>query len=232
MDSARLTYFKGRGRAESTRWMLAAAGVPFETVALETAEEFARLRASGKLLFNQLPLLEIDRLCLTQTPAMTRYLARRSGLYGRDDLDRVRIDMIAGAATDMAEAAITFAFQPTADAGIDRLRPMVAKYAPRFDTILAANGGTWMVGATMTMADVMLAEVLSAYLERWRAAFDAFPALAGLHARVTADPRLVAYLGSSNRWPPPGDSYVIDVARVLQRALPPHMPDRDRFVIA
>ena len=42
---------------------------------------------------------------------------------------------------------------------------------------------------------------------------------------------IAAYLASDARWPIPGDQYVIDVARVLQRALPPHMPEPERFVV-
>ena len=58
MRSAKLTYFRGRGRAETTRWMLAATGTEFENIAIDTPEQLAALRASGKLPFDQMPLLE------------------------------------------------------------------------------------------------------------------------------------------------------------------------------
>ena len=60
MQMARLTYFKGRGRAETTRWMLAATGVAFTNVAVETATELDELRRANVLPFDQMPLLEID----------------------------------------------------------------------------------------------------------------------------------------------------------------------------
>jgi len=53
----RLHYFKGRGRAETTRWMLAINQIEFENVAIETPQDLADLRASGKLPFDQMPLL-------------------------------------------------------------------------------------------------------------------------------------------------------------------------------
>ena len=65
--TVRLTYFAGWGLAEQTRWVLAATGVEWEQVALETHEEFTALRDDGSLLFRQLPLLEIDGLKLTQS---------------------------------------------------------------------------------------------------------------------------------------------------------------------
>jgi glutathione S-transferase len=39
----------------------------------------------GKVLFGQVPLLEIDGLNLVQTGAIVRYLARKYNLYGNND---------------------------------------------------------------------------------------------------------------------------------------------------
>ena len=57
---AQLHYFKGRGCAETTRWMLAINQIAFENVTIETPEALSSLRATGKLPFDQLPLLEIN----------------------------------------------------------------------------------------------------------------------------------------------------------------------------
>jgi len=38
MTTVKSTYFKGRGCAETIRWMLAAAGMAFENVRLKTPE--------------------------------------------------------------------------------------------------------------------------------------------------------------------------------------------------
>ena len=51
-----LHYFNGRGRAETTRWMLAANQVAFENAVIETPAQMAALRASGLLPFDQIPL--------------------------------------------------------------------------------------------------------------------------------------------------------------------------------
>lgn len=71
-----LTYFKGRGRAETTRWMLAVNQIEFKNIVVATPGELAALRLTGKPPFDQMPLLEIDGLCLSQSTAMVRYLAR------------------------------------------------------------------------------------------------------------------------------------------------------------
>jgi hypothetical protein len=83
-----------------------------------------------------------------------------------------------------------------------------------------------------SFADVVLTEALTSYQELVPDIIDATPGLAVLQRRVTAHSGVAGYFASGNRWPVPDDQYVIDVARVLQRALPPHMPDPDCFVVA
>ena len=231
MADVKLHYFRGRGRAETTRWMLAVNRIAFENVALSTPEELAALRASGKLPFDQIPLLEIDGRCLSQSGAMIRYLARKGAFYGDTDEDALWCDMVAGAAADFAETGLQAAFQPTDETAAGNLRRAFAKFGPRFEARLQANGGEHMAGGRLSFADVALAEALTGYLERVPDLLAETPGLAKLQARVTADPGIAAYLASDQRWPMPAAEYVIDVARVLQRPLPPHMPDPERFVI-
>ena len=82
----------------------------------------------------------------------------------------------------------------------------------------------------MSFADIVLAEALTAYLEITPEILNGSPLLAGLVQRVTLLPGVAAYLRSPQRWPVADESYVINVAEVLERALPPHMPDANRFV--
>ena len=89
-----LTYFKGRGRAETTRWMLAINQIQFTNVQVTTPQELASLRLTGKLPFDQMPLLEINGLCLSQSAAMIRYLARLGKFYGDNDQDAVMLSLI------------------------------------------------------------------------------------------------------------------------------------------
>lgn len=232
MTTAKLTYFWGRGRAESTRWMLAATGIDFTNERVETPEALADLRASGKLPFDQIPLLEIDGHCLSQSSAMTRYLARRGGMYGANDTDAMWCDLVAGVVADFAETAMQAAFKPTAEAAVADLQARFAKFGPRFEARIAAQGSGFIAAGSMTFADVLLVEALCSYLEWCPDILDDTPEVAALYQKVTAVPGVAAYLASDLRYPKPGNDYVIGVAKVLQRALPPHMPDADRFVVA
>jgi len=226
-----LHYFKGRGRAETTRWMLAINEITFQNCPLATADDFTALKATGKLLFNQLPLLEIDGKNLTQSTATIRYLARKGNLYGDTADDVLMCDMVAGATADFAEAALQYAFQPTIDDGVELANRSFQKFAFRFEELLSRNGGAYMVGSRLSFADVLLAETLSNYYEISPDYFDTTPLLNGLREHVVSHSGIVAYFASPNRWPMPDDQYVIDVARVLCRALPAHMPNADRFVV-
>ena len=231
MTGAKLTYFRGRGRAETTRWMLAAAGVSFENVVVDTPEQLADLRASGKLPFDQMPLMELDGHCLSQSSAMIRYLARRAGLYGANDTDAMWADLVAGVVADFAEGAMQAAFKPTDEAAIADLEARFAKFGPRFEARLEAQGSGFCASGAMTFADVVLCEALSSYLEWCPNILADTPRLQALYQTVTDVPEIAAYLASHLRYPKPGADYVIGVASVLQRALPPHVPDADRFVV-
>ncbi|MEZ5739081.1 MAG: glutathione S-transferase family protein [Burkholderiaceae bacterium] len=225
-----LHYFAGRGRAETTRWMLAANGIAFTNVAIDTPGALAVLRASGRLPFDQLPLLEIDGLRISQTTALVRYLARRGDLYGDDATDALWCDMIAGVAADLVEPAITAAFMPTPAIALQGLRQRVDKFCPRLEQRLAANGGKFIAARRLTFADIVLGEALSAHVELAPDMLDDYPLLAGLQQAIVRLPGIAAYLNSPQRWPIADEAYVINVAEVLQRALPAHMPDPERFV--
>ena len=228
---AELTYFRGRGRAETTRWMLAANGISFRNQPVDTPEQLAALRVSGKLPFDQMPLLEIDNQYLNQSSAMIRYLARKGGLYGNNDTEAMWCDMVAGVVADFAETALQAPFKPTAAAAISELELRFEKFGPRFEERIIQQGSGFIAAGNLSFADVVLIEALSAYLEWCPDILNATPNLEALYQRVVAQPGIADYLASELRYPKPGDDYVVAVARVLQRALPAHMPDSNRFVV-
>ena len=224
----KLHYFPGRGRAETTRWMLAINHIKFENVPIETPEMLLALRASGKLPFDQMPLLEIEEQNLSQSSAMIRYLARSGEYYGTTEQDAVWCDMIAGAVADFAETSLQAAFQPTKEVAVKALQERFNKFGPRFESRLSRNG--LCAGGKLTFADVLLAEAVNSYLEWIPDILNKTPFLDDLYKKVIATSGISAYLNSPQRYPMSGSNYVIACARVLQRALPSHMPDPNRFV--
>jgi hypothetical protein len=209
--------------------MLAVNRIPFRNVGLSEPKDFDALRASGRPPFNQLPLLEFEGLELSQSSAMIRHLARRGGFYGDEDVERTIIDMVVGAVADFAEPALSAPFQPTPALARANLEAAMRKFGERFEARLA-NGREHIADGRLRFADVVLAESTTHYIEIASDILDKTPWLAAHQERVITHPGIAGYLGSQQRWPLADANYVISVAKVLRRALPPHFPDPDRFV--
>ncbi|XP_044531281.1 glutathione S-transferase A4-like [Gracilinanus agilis] len=112
-EKPRLYYFNGRGRMESIRWLLAAAGVEFEEVILETREQYLKLLEDGYLLFDQVPLVEMDGMKLTQTRAILSYLAAKYNLYGKDLKETALINMYVDGTLDLMMSIALLPFKPS-----------------------------------------------------------------------------------------------------------------------
>ena len=103
----KLTYFNGRGLAETTRIILAVAGQEYEdfryplniidwSVFNMTRVEFDNDKKAGKLWrsMDKLPSLEVDGEVIFQSKSIERYLAHRFNLLGSTPLEAAFIDSI------------------------------------------------------------------------------------------------------------------------------------------
>ena len=230
MKRAKLHYFKGRGRAETTRWMLAINNIDFINISLADYNDFDDLKASGKLPFNQLPLLELDDLKLSQSSAMISFLARRGDLYGKTNEDAVRCDMLVGAVGDFNVPAMQFTFKADKDEASRDLDESLKKFGKHFEFILTQNEGEFLVGQKLSVADIIMAESLTSFIEFCPTCLNNYPLLKQLQEKVVSEHNINKYLNSSNRWRLPDEQYIIDIARVLCRPLPSHMSEPNRFV--
>ena len=127
MPSIKLTYFGIKGRAELSRLILAAAEMPYEDNRV-TNEQWAVLKPSEyqlKLLdgkhtaynltchfssfipatpFGSLPILEYDGEELAQSITVARFLAKKCGLGGRNELESAQADMVVDHAGDALQS--------------------------------------------------------------------------------------------------------------------------------
>uniref|UniRef100_A0A8D2B427 Glutathione S-transferase n=1 Tax=Sciurus vulgaris TaxID=55149 RepID=A0A8D2B427_SCIVU len=216
----KLWYFCGRGRMESIRWLLAAAGVEFEEEFIETREHYEKLKKDGCLLFGQVPLVEIDGMMLTQTRAILSYLAAKYNLYGKDLKERVRIDMYTDGILDLMLMIALAAFQPPGekeekDAAI--VKKAQARYFPVFEKILKDHGEDFLVGNKFSWADVQLLEAILMVEELDAPVLSDFPLLKAFKTRISNIPTIKKFLQpGSQRKPPPDSRYVEVVRTVLQ----------------
>jgi glutathione S-transferase len=210
--------------------MLAINNIDFINISLEDYNDFDDLKASGKLPFNQLPLLELDDLKLSQSSAMISFLARRGDLYGKTNEDAVRCDMLVGAVGDFNVPAMQFTFKADKDEASRDLDESLKKFGKHFEFILTQNEGEFLVGQKLSVADIIMAESLTSFIEFCPTCLNNYPLLKQLQEKVVSEHNINEYLNSSNRWRLPDEQYVIDIARVLCRPLPSHMPEPNRFV--
>ncbi|XP_064912159.1 glutathione S-transferase 3 isoform X2 [Columba livia] len=176
----RLTYFNGRGRMEAIRWLLAAAGVEFEEIFLETKEQYEKLIKDGVLMFQQVPLVEIDGMKMVQTRAILSYIAGKYNLYGNDLKERALIDMYVEGITDLMQTILMFPFSPpeAKEKNLDSIKEKATnRYFPVFEKVLKEHGQDFLVGNKFSWADVQLIEAILAVEEKIPAVLSGFPQL-------------------------------------------------------
>lgn len=227
---AKLYYFHGRGKSQQSRWVLAAAGIPFQNVCLSTAAEIQALRQEKKLTYNQVPMLEIDGMRLTQSMAIVRHAARLGKLEGATPVEQARVDEIVEGISDARNGLIGFPFQRDAMDACRQYLGSVQKYFPIFEELAARNSSQpFAVGNALTVADVLLAELVDNSYEAVYSAADEqqaeqhilkpYPRLSALHSHVLSLPQIQAFKSSPNWFPFPahdvGRKYVQNVQTVL-----------------
>uniref|UniRef100_A0A9L0JNM4 Glutathione S-transferase n=1 Tax=Equus asinus TaxID=9793 RepID=A0A9L0JNM4_EQUAS len=159
----RLHYFNTRGRMESIRWLLAAAGVEFEEKLIQTPEDLEKLKNDGSLMFQQVPMVEIDGMKLVQSRAILNYIAAKHNLYGKDIKERALIDMYIEGVADLIEMIMYLPMTPRdeKDAKITQIKDRtINRYLPAFEKVLKSHGQDYLVGNKLSRADIHLVELL------------------------------------------------------------------------
>ena len=101
MSLMKLYYFNLRARGELIRLIFAASGRPWKDIRFE-ANEWAKYKP--KMVLGQCPVLELeDGTQLPQSMSIARYVARETGLAGRDNLESAKIDAVVDTQRDMNE---------------------------------------------------------------------------------------------------------------------------------
>ncbi|XP_051774118.1 glutathione S-transferase, alpha tandem duplicate 1 isoform X8 [Ctenopharyngodon idella] len=212
-----LHYFNGRGKMESIRWLLAAAGVEFEEVFMTRREHYVKLLDDGALMFQQVPLVEIDGMQLVQSRAIMNYIAGKYNLYGKDLKERALIDMYAEGTSDLVDLIIMSVFAPPENkqkqlSNIEQKAK--ERFLPVFEKGLANSD--FLVGNQLSRADVHLLEATLMLQEIFPTILSTFPKIQAFQGRMKALPRISKFLQpGSARKPPPDEVYVKTVKEVL-----------------
>ncbi|XP_052505090.1 glutathione S-transferase A2 [Budorcas taxicolor] len=216
----KLHYFNGRGRMECIRWLLAAAGVEFEEKFIEQPEDLDKLKNDGSLMFQQVPMVEIDGIKLVQTRAILNYVATKYNLYGKDMKERALIDMYSEGVADLGEMILLLPRCPPdqKDAKIAQIKQSTTnRYLPAFEKGLKSHGQDYLVGNKLSKADIHLVELLYYVEELDPSLLANFPLLKGLKARVSNLPAVKKFLQPGSQRKPPMDEKNLEEAKRIFR---------------
>ncbi|CAM4647399.1 unnamed protein product [Lepidochelys kempii] len=172
----KLYYFNGRGKMELIRWLLAAAGVEFEKEFLEKRKQYEKLLQDGFLLFQQVPLVEIDGMQMVQTRAILSYIAAKYKLYGKD----LKIDMYVEGTTDLMGLILMCHFLSAENKEKQHtviIEKATNRYFPAYEKILKDHGQDFLVGNQFSWADVHLLEAILMVEEKKSSVISEFPQL-------------------------------------------------------
>jgi len=198
MPTYKLTYFDLRARAEVSRLLFAAAGVPYEDIRVERSR-WPDLKASTP--FGQMPVLEVDGVKLCQSKAIARYLAGEFGFAGETALDKARADMIIDCGEDVLKHTITFFHEKDEAKQTELKDKFVKETLPEalrsFEKLLKENkgGDSYFVGDKMTWADIGFADLCSWFTSLGiEIPFGEAPKLKALKERVESEPKIAEWI--------------------------------------
>ncbi|XP_077911367.1 glutathione S-transferase-like [Halichoerus grypus] len=208
----KLHYFNGRGRMESIWWLLAAAGVEFEEL-FETREEFEKLIQGGNLMYEQVPIVEIDGMNLVETRAILRYLAAKYDLYGRNLQEQAWIDMYVEGLKDLSDMIMFFPLSLPGEKKMNLeyiLERATTRFFPVYEKALRDHGQDFLVGDQLSWADIQLLEVILMAEECKPSVLAGFPLL---QARISYIPTIRKFLQPGSQRKPPLDEGSIETMK-------------------
>uniref|UniRef100_A0A8C6IFT7 glutathione transferase n=1 Tax=Mus spicilegus TaxID=10103 RepID=A0A8C6IFT7_MUSSI len=210
-----LHYFNGRGRMESIRWLLAAAGVEFEEELFETHEEFEKLIQGGTLMYEQVPMVEIDGMTWVQTRAILRYVVwKEPGGTTRHGGARLQsqIDMYVEGLRDLSDMIMYFPLSllEEKEMNLEYILHRATRFFPVYEKALRDHGQDFLVGNRLSLTDVQLLEVIL-MAEECKASFlSGFPLL---QVRTSHIPTINSFLQPGSQRKPLLDEQSIGTAK-------------------
>ncbi|KAM3842348.1 glutathione S-transferase P-like, partial [Diretmus argenteus] len=189
-----ITYFATRGRCAPIRLLLVDQGQDWKEVPV-SFENWHKGDLKSTCVFGQLPKFEDGSLVLNQSAAILRHLARNHGVYGKDAREAALIDMMDDGVADLRlKYGLMIYFEY--ETGKDKYIKDLPNHLSKFEAILSKNKGGFLVGDKISFADYSLLEVLLNHLVLSPTCLNAFPNLKSFVEKMSARPKIKAYLES------------------------------------
>jgi len=200
-----LYYWPARGRGEQIRLVLAEAGVTWEEPTFDMSDEaaklayFAKCRELGGNLTTNVPMLEIDGMCLTQSSAVLKYAARKYGIYPQELSAAYFVDNLIAAAEDLRTANYKPMplFGATEEAKVAYTEKVLPNHLENLAQLL--GGASYFAQDAFSVADLTIYDTLDVANRQVPGVLDKYPTLKAFHARVEERPNIATYLSSERR---------------------------------
>ncbi|XP_068127028.1 hematopoietic prostaglandin D synthase [Hyperolius riggenbachi] len=187
MPSYKLTYFDFKGRGEIMRYIFAYTNTPYEDIRIQFSEWPAH---KASFPFGKLPVLEIDGVVYSQSLAISRYLAKQSGLAGKTPLDDLHIDIVIDHLDDLV------ALFPWLTDDNEKRKEYMDKNAPAVLGGLEKSLGNnkFFAGDYVTWADFFWDNCYDMFEHYIPGFANAYPKLLAVRKRVHEIPAIAAWI--------------------------------------
>ncbi|XP_048768782.1 glutathione S-transferase P 1-like [Ostrea edulis] len=184
MAKIQLVYFPVRGRGESIRTLLVDNNVDYEEVDVLPRENWVN-NWKPKMAFGQCPFLKDGDVELVQSNTILRYLARKLDLYGADNKEASRADMINDGTEDLRVAYTKMIYQNYEEGKGPFIEELPGKLT-YFENLM--QNGDYILGSKICFADYNLFDLLDCLVTLSPPCLDNFPKLKAYYGRMMNRP--------------------------------------------
>jgi glutathione S-transferase len=200
----KLFYFEGRGRAEIARLMMVAGGLQWVDIRIPQDEWAGKWKP--KMPYGQLPCMcARGEAQIAQSRAIEHYIAAYAGLNGRDPLEQAKIDQAVEGCTDLLNPWNKINWEIKDEK--EKKTALENFWKNTFTNVVGAlekllcDKAEYFVGNRLTYADICVYNSLFGLLAADKACLKAYPKLAALVERVSANPKIAAWIKARPQTP-------------------------------
>ena len=205
-----LKYFDAKGAAETIRFLMALGGAEYtdERYSLDLTkkppfgEDFRSAQNAGEMASNldRVPVLIVGGTkAIGQSKAIERYVARRVGLMGADDIEAAMIDAITEHVRDLKDKYKAAKKEEDTEKGLatffDKTMP---DFMEKLEKVLGEEVGC-AVGTKISLADVYLSMFITEFFDKKEGAAASIsncPKISASVAAVATHPAIVAWIAT------------------------------------
>ncbi|CAJ0605928.1 unnamed protein product [Cylicocyclus nassatus] len=198
MVQYKLTYFEARGAAEVIRQIFALAGAEYEDVRI-SRDEWPKHKA--EMPFGQMPVLEVDGQKLAQSFAIARYLAKKFGLTPKNPFEEAQVDSLMDQFKDFQNEVrpALMVLLGFAEGDKDKLIKEVLlpgrdKFFGFMTKFLKKNNTGYLVGSSITIPDLLLAEFSSEASKKVPNLLEGYPDIKAHAEKVRSNPAIKKWI--------------------------------------